>query len=152
MNKTKMFTEGMIAPCGLDCSICGQALKSENPCPGCLGPDENKPDFCRERCTIITCEKLKANSYRFCDECPDFPCDACTERETRYMSKYPVRESPAANIADIRKLGMDEFLIRQRDKWTCKLCGEIICVHTGICRGCGKEYRAADMEHELQAQ
>ncbi|HBU11199.1 MAG TPA: hypothetical protein DEB31_00200 [Clostridiales bacterium] len=96
--------------------MCSQALISENPCPGCLGPDEDKPDFCRERCTIITCIKLKDNGYRFCDECADFPCDACTERETRYMSQYPMRESPAANIADIRRLGMDAFLKRQSEQ------------------------------------
>ncbi len=137
MDNTIMFTENMVAPCGLDCSLCGQALKAEGSCPGCLGPDEGKPAFCRERCSIITCAKLKSSGYRFCDECSEFPCDACAERESRYMSQYLMRESPFSNIADIRRLGMDDFLTKQREKWTCKLCGGVICVHTGIC---GKEY------------
>ena len=131
----------MIAPCGLDCSLCKRALWRENACPGCLGPDENKPDFCLNGCTIINCAKLKEGGYRFCDECADYPCEACQERENRYMSQYPARESPAENISDIRKLGMDAFLIKQREKWSCKECGGVICVHTGICGGCGKAVR-----------
>ncbi len=137
-----MFTENMIAPCGLDCSICEHALKSEKPCPGCLSPGENKTDFCKDACPIIHCQKLKENKYRFCDECADFPCDACTERENRYMSKYPMRESPTANIEDIRRMGMNEFLVKQRQKWSCTICDGVICVHTGICSGCGEEYHA----------
>ena len=35
-----MFTVEMIAPCGLDCSLCAYAQKKGNPCPGSKGPDE----------------------------------------------------------------------------------------------------------------
>ena len=77
----------MIAPCGLDCSICKRALTETNPCPGCLGPDENKPEFCRERCRIILCRKRTDNGYHFCDECPDYPCTDVMEKENRYTSK-----------------------------------------------------------------
>ena len=69
-----MFTKDMIAPCGLDCSICKRALAESGRCAGCRGPNDNKPEFCSERCGIILCEKRKANGYSFCDECPDFPC------------------------------------------------------------------------------
>ena len=69
-----MLTADMIAPCGLDCSICCRALRKDRPCPGCNGPDENKPEFCAKRCGIILCRKRRENRYRFCDECPDFPC------------------------------------------------------------------------------
>lgn len=53
-----MFTEEVIAPCGLDCSLYWKAHDRESPCGGCLGPEENKPDFCRSRCTIILCGRL----------------------------------------------------------------------------------------------
>ena len=36
-----MFTVEMIAPCGLDCSLCSYAQKKVIPCPGCSGPNEN---------------------------------------------------------------------------------------------------------------
>ena len=38
--KKDMITAEMIAPCGLDCSLCKRAQAEENPCPGCHGPDE----------------------------------------------------------------------------------------------------------------
>lgn len=135
-----MFTEEMIAPCGLDCSLCTRAHDKENPCPGCLGPDENKPEFCRCRCPIIQCERLRENWYRFCDECPEYPCEPCQERETRYMSQYALQESPRENLEMIRREGMESFLRRQRERWTCKDCGGPISVHDGVCAGCGKEY------------
>ena len=35
---------------------------------------------------------------------------------------------------------MDAFLERERRQWTCPACGGIICVHTGVCSGCGRQY------------
>ena len=68
-----MFTANMIAPCGLDCSICKRVLAETSPCAGCRGPNDNKPEFCSSGCGIILCEKRRANAYSLCDECPDFP-------------------------------------------------------------------------------
>ena len=53
--KNERITAQMIAPCGLDCSICKRALAETDPCPDCLGPDEHKPEFCAKRCGIILC-------------------------------------------------------------------------------------------------
>ena len=135
-----MFTADMMAPCGLDCSLCKRALAEENPCPGCLGPDENKPEFCAKRCGIILCLKRRENGYRFCDECPDFPCADVMEKETRYTAKYPLYESPVGNIREIRETGMEAFLAKERRRWTCGDCGSPVCVHDGLCSGCGKQY------------
>ena len=126
----------MVAPCGLDCSICSRAQIENNPCPGCNGPDENKPDFCANRCGIILCRKRKENGYAFCDECPDYPCEDVMEKENRYTSRYPLRESPLENLRMIREMGMEAFLEKERRLWTCDKCGSPISVHTGICSGC----------------
>lgn len=131
-----MFTADMIAPCGLDCSICSMAQRETDPCPGCNGPDENKPDFCANRCGIILCRKRKDNGYTYCDECPDYHCEDVMEKENRYTSQYPLRESPLENLRMIRELGMEAFLEHQRKEWTCENCGSPINVHTGICSGC----------------
>lgn len=133
-----MFTERMIAPCGLDCSLCSQAHLAENACAGCMGPDENKPEFCSQKCNIIKCEMLLNNRYRFCDECPKFPCEELSERENRYMTEYPLQESPFTNLRMIREKGMDAFLQEEREKWTCKECGGVISVHNAVCSQCGK--------------
>lgn len=146
-----MFTENMIAPCGLDCSLCQQAHSREAPCPGCLGSDEDKPDFCSAQCAIIHCGTRKARSYRFCDECPEFPCEAARERENRYMSQYVLRESPFGNLREIRQNGMDAFLRRQKERWSCGQCGGVVSVHTGLCRDCGKQYDAASFPAEAGA-
>ena len=140
--KSNLFTAAMVAPCGLDCSLCKRALAETDPCPGCHGPDENKPEFCSRKCGIILCRKRLENGYTFCDECPDYPCEYVREKETRYTSKYPLYESPAENLRDIRKVGLECFLENQRSKWTCGECGEAVPVHTGICTGCGKQYGA----------
>ena len=133
-----MFTPDMIAPCGLDCSLCSMAQRKDAPCPGCNGPDENKPEFCSSRCGIILCQQRKENGYAYCDECPDYPCDDVMEKETRYTSSYPLKESPLENLQRIRKIGMEAFLEAERKQWSCPDCGSPVSVHTGICSGCGK--------------
>ena len=133
-----MFTADMIAPCGLDCSLCKRALQREDPCPGCLGPDDRKPPFCSEKCGIVRCAARRENGWRFCDACPDFPCADVMEKETRYTSKYPRRESPLENLRASREGGMEAFLEKERAAWTCPSCGSPVCVHTGRCGGCGR--------------
>lgn len=137
MDQAYLFTERMIAPCGLDCSLCQATLKEENPCPGCNGSDENKPLFCRERCGIILCEKRRNNQYKYCDECPDYPCADVMEKENRYTSAYPRKESPLENIRLIREIGIEAFLEKERKEWSCRVCGGPVCVHTGLCASCG---------------
>ncbi|MCR4655764.1 MAG: DUF3795 domain-containing protein [Lachnospiraceae bacterium] len=134
-----MFKAEMVAPCGLDCNICSQALLTTDPCPGCNGPDENKPEFCAKHCGIILCEKRHENGYRFCDECPDYPCDDVMEKENRYTSRYPHRESPLANLRMIRGKGMEAFLDHERKSWTCPVCGNPFSVHHWACVRCGAE-------------
>ena len=137
-----MFTEDMIAPCGLDCSLCTAAHQKENPCKGCTGPDEYKREFCSTRCAIIQCMK-KGQRYRFCDECSQFPCEFIHERENRYQSQYVLKESPLTNLKNIRAHGMDWFLKQERQKWTCPVCGGVLSVHDGVCSKCGKKYDQA---------
>ncbi|MDL2206348.1 DUF3795 domain-containing protein [Eubacteriales bacterium OttesenSCG-928-N13] len=135
-----MFTENMIAPCGLDCSLCSQAHRTQDPCMGCLGPNANKPEFCSTWCGVIRCERRKRNHYRFCDLCPVYPCEHITERENRYASDYALTESPISNLRAIREQGMDAFLKEQSQAWTCASCGGVISVHDGLCSKCKKQH------------
>ena len=109
MEKEKITAE-MIAPCGLDCALCKRALEKVNPCPGCLGPDENKPAFCASECGIILCRKRKENRYAYCDECPDYPCAGVMEkRKTGIRRSIRSHESPGENLRKIRESGMEPF-------------------------------------------
>ncbi len=133
-----MFKADMVAPCGLDCNICSQALLENDPCQGCNGPDEHKPEFCALRCGIILCEKRRRNGYKYCDECSDYPCADVMEKENRYTSQYPHRESPLDNLKMIREKGMDAFLEYERQHWTCPDCGSPFSVHNRTCYKCGR--------------
>lgn len=136
MDNISTFRAEMIAPCGLDCNICSHALLDNNPCQGCNGPDNGKPEFCAKFCGIILCQKRKENGYKFCDECPNYPCDDVMERETRYTSQYPHRESPIDNLRTIRDFGMDAFLEQEQQNWTCPNCGSAFSVHHRSCGRC----------------
>ena len=135
-----MIRAEMIAPCGLNCSLCGLHLRGEQPCQGCNGPDECKPDCCRVKCAIVHCEIRKKQPDGFCDTCPRFPCADVMEKETRYSNAYPMVETPIGNLASIRQKGMEAFLSQERERWTCPDCGAVICVHDGVCSGCGASY------------
>ena len=135
----KHFKPEMVAPCGLDCNICSQALIENDPCPGCNGPDENKPEFCAKYCGIILCQKRRENGYQYCDECPDFPCEDVMEKENRYTTQYPHRESVLENLRMIREKGMDAFLDHQREHWTCPDGGNTFSVHNRTCIACGRK-------------
>lgn len=134
-----MFTPSMIAPCGLDCSLCLFAHAKEKPCLGCNADSDSKPEFCKSWCTVIPCEKRLRGGYTYCDECPDYPCRAINDLEARYTSAYPLKESPIQNLRDIRALGMEAFLERERETWSCGKCGGPVCVHNGLCRDCGEK-------------
>ncbi len=134
-----MFKANMIAPCGLDCNICSQALLKNDPCPGCNGPDNHKPEFCAMYCGIILCRKRRENGYQYCDECPDYPCGEVMEKETRYTTQYPHRESPLENLQTIREHGMDTFLKNEESMWTCPTCGKPFSVHDRCCPHCGEK-------------
>ena len=132
----------MIAPCGLNCALCKRALLADDLCPGCNGPDEHKPDYCATKCGVPRCEKRKTLPDRFCDQCPDYPCADIMEKETRYANAYRMLESPIGNLAYIRQHGMEAFLKRETERYTCPDCGGTICIQQSVCAVCGKRYTA----------
>lgn len=126
-----LFTKEMIAPCGLDCSVCIARLEKTPPCPGCWSKEEGKPEHCARLCEIAFCEHRKELKDGYCDKCPDYPCAHILKMENKYQHDYPLKESLMDNLAEMRRLGMDEFLRNESEKWCCVHCGGIICVHTG---------------------
>lgn len=134
-----MLSENMIAPCGLDCALCKYALKKDDPCHGCLSTDDSKPDFCETKCEVARCERRPSLIDRFCDTCERYPCAKMMELEKRYANKYTMVESPIGNLDLIRREGMDAFMSKEEKRWRCA-CGGVICVHTGVCAACGRQY------------
>lgn len=125
----------MIAPCGLDCSLCVAALRKEEPCPGCWGEGGGKSEHCAKLCKIKFCPEREKLSDGYCSQCSRYPCEYLLALEDKYQHQWPLKESPVGNLELIKKVGMAEFLRQEAEQWRCPECGKIICVHTGTCSG-----------------
>lgn len=133
--------EELIAPCGMNCSVCFSYLAMKNDlqrkgfrrkyCPGCIPRGEH--------CTHMAnrCEVVGKGLVRFCYECDDFPCRRLKDLDKRYRTKYHM--SMIENLTQIRELGMARFLETEEAKWRCPDCGDVISCHNGLCLGCGLE-------------
>ncbi len=75
----------------------------------------------------------------YCYQCDEFPCKRIEKLDKRYREKYHM--SVIENLENIRDYSLVQFLENEKMKWTCRECGEIICVHDGSCIGCGKKYK-----------
>ena len=131
-----MTTEaGLIAPCGMNCSICLAYQRTKNHCPGCRGDDTIKQVSCKQ-CSITKCELLLATESSFCYECPKFPCRRLKDLDKRYRTKYGM--SMLENLAYIRDNGLCAFVEKESERWRCPSCGATICVHRRVCPSCGE--------------
>lgn len=124
-----MITKDSIAPCGMNCALCSAFQRPSKPCDGCRGNDENKSRSC-SRCAIRLCE----NKEKFCYECDDFPCKRLTDLDDRYQTRYGM--SMLDNLHFIKTLGLREFVIKEENKWACKKCHQLICIHDHTCPQC----------------
>ena len=130
----------LIAPCGMNCGICASYLAMKNYlkkkgvrkkyCLGCL-PGGMNCHYKRQ------CDRLGKGIVQFCYECVDFPCRLLKTLDKRYRTLYHM--SMVENLQYIKEHGLEQFLIREQEKWRCPHCGETICCHNGICFNCGLE-------------
>ena len=111
--------EELIAPCGMNCSLCIAYQFKEKDinkqgfhkkyCPGCIPRRENCKHM-RDRC-----ELLAKGSIRFCFECENFPCKRLKALDKRYSTKYHM--SMIENLDYIKEFGMEKFLTKEGAKW-----------------------------------
>lgn len=130
--------EILIAPCGMNCSLCGAYLAKQydlqkygikrSYCDGCIPRGKNCLHMARH------CEKLANGRQRFCYDCNSFPCKRLKALDKRYSTRYNM--SMIENLTKIKEKGMDEFLRSQEEKWVCPSCGGIISCHNGQCPNC----------------
>jgi hypothetical protein len=126
----------MIAPCGMNCSLCMAHFREKNKCLGCR---MNNPNITHtQTCSIKNCECLKETKSNFCYECKKYPCLKIKRLDKRYKEKY--RMSMIDNLNNIESNGLEKFLASELKKWTCKKCGTIICVHKDTCLNCNSKY------------
>jgi hypothetical protein len=138
-NSSNVITPALIAPCGMNCGLCHAYLRNKNVCPGCGGDDDLKAKS-TVMCRIKNCETRKAGEFKFCYECREFPCFLIKRIDKRYRAKYAM--SMIDNLETIKQVGIREFVSREKEKWICANCGNIICVHKKNCIFCGYDWRS----------
>lgn len=124
----------IIAPCGLNCSLCRAYMRERKPCPGCRGDESSKSNACLT-CAIKNCEELAAGGHEFCSSCDRFPCSDLMHLESRYKDNYGV--SILANLERIKAIGVRRFVAEETARWSCPECGALLCMHKPQCLNCG---------------
>lgn len=125
----------MIAPCGMNCELCVSRQREKKKCPGCRGGDGHKPAGC-VNCTVRNCPRLPKSG--FCYDCGQY-CTRLKSLDKRYRTSYGM--SMLDNLENLRTLGMEAFLDREKTRWTCPHCGAVLCVHRDICLSCGIKWK-----------
>ncbi len=132
----ELIPDKMIAPCGMNCGLCIGHIREKNKCPGCREIDAYKSSYGRE-CHIRSCQILKNNNWKYCSEkCEKYPCSRLKNIDKRYRTKYGM--SMIENLGNIEKLGIEKFVESEQNRWKCRQCGELLCVHRNVCIKCGK--------------
>jgi hypothetical protein len=122
-----------IAPCGVICDICLGFQREINKCVGCLSSG-NKPYHCTV-CSIKSCPEKDGDENLLCNTCEKFPCRRIKDLDMRYITKYG--ESPIQNLKLINEIGLNDFILQEKEKWRCGACGNLLCVHRELCLNCG---------------
>jgi len=132
-----MMKKELIAPCGMNCNICKYHYREKNTCFGCREENEKNP-ITRFHCAVRCCTILKDRKWEVCFvTCEKYPCKRLKALDKRYSTKYHM--SMFENLTYIEEKGMDKFLEKEVEKWTCPECGGIVTCHGGMCLNCGFE-------------
>lgn len=142
MNRKKnTIPTDLIAPCGMNCRLCWGYLREKNTCPGCLRIDQRECQKSKHRtsCIIRDCEHFKAGGNRYCsDKCEKYPCYRLKQLDKRYRTKYGM--SMIDNLNMISEHGIRHFIQKEKEKWACPGCNELLSVHKPACTNCGHQW------------
>lgn len=127
------FDKSQIAPCGMNCGTCIAYLREKNRCPGCRVYSDDKAVSVK-RCSVIHCTDLELSSSKFCYDCEKYPCKRIKQLEKRYSTKYGT--SFIENLAIIKEEGIENFLVFESGRRSCKKCGSVLSVHRNHCLVC----------------
>lgn len=133
MSKKLPFDPELIAPCGMNCTICRDYLLAK--CTGCRIRNK-KCAFIKKRCEDNL--KLLKGEVDYCFECQCFPCEALRKLDHKYHERYGM--SMIDNLRIIKVEGIHQFTLIQNHRYRCSECGHMISVHDQKCLYCGRKY------------
>jgi hypothetical protein len=132
--------------CGLFCGACENLLVSEkgevekaakewNVEPediNCFGCKSEKNAICCIDCDFKKC--CESKNIDFCFQCKNFPCLKLIEFKN---DKYPHHSIVLKNLASLNEKGLKEWLIIQKNRWSCSKCGIRFTWYDEQCKKCG---------------
>jgi hypothetical protein len=124
----------LIAPCGMNCRLCMAHQREKNHCPGCRVKHRDESEY-RLNCIIRNCDFFVSGKAKYCFACEKHPCRRLKQLDKRYRNRYHM--SMLENLATIRDLGVRAFIKREKEKWTCPTCSNLVSVHRPHCLSCG---------------
>jgi|TARA_B100000315_G_scaffold119033_1_gene109094 hypothetical protein len=136
----------LIAPCGMNCSICSNYLACVNnlnksQCAGCRTSNK-KCAYLFEKCTGIN-HSLEGNANaKFCFECDQYPCKGIERMDRRYRENYKI--SVTDNLEYIKEYGIKVFLAEQYKDHKCSRCNGLVSVHNKKCFRCDTVTKLVD--------
>lgn len=157
--------EGLAAACGTYCGACPAYLAKHNDdyikkkqqkefssepqkahngippsnwmdgllCDGCLSGGRLAPHC--QRCNIRLCALDKQKDAR-CANCEELPCQRITNLIN--MGNYRHRAEYLPNLEKIRRIGVQEWVKYEEERWRCPQCGLPLSWYDAECVGCGE--------------
>jgi len=128
----------LIAPCGMDCGVCGAYLAYSNGVPRkrgailhCVGGRARG-----KQCAYLKdhCAAIKTGEVQFCYEWAEYPCERLRVLDSRYRKRYGM--SLIENLDLIREASVQALIERQQVRYGCAACGQLRSVHNGRCYVC----------------
>ena len=95
-----------IAPCGINCAVCGRYRRKRNGCDGCRERAERKSVIC----SMKNCQNEARADASTCAGCGKLPCRRVRGFYERYLRVTAGYVSVVENLRRIEADGMDAFL------------------------------------------
>jgi len=102
-------------------------------CDGCLSGGVLAA-HCKT-CQIRLCAADKQKDSR-CSDCQELPCYRITSLIN--MGAYLHRKEYLPNLSKIREMGVQEWVKKEKERWSCSQCGRPISWYDAKCPGCGE--------------
>ncbi|MCF8228811.1 MAG: DUF3795 domain-containing protein [Bacteroidales bacterium] len=128
----------LIGSCGIFCSACYSYQKGT--CLGCGSENRNQQRISKWNCRIRNCCKQEKH-LNYCFECKEFPCDKILKFVKSHPKdkKYTYRHQAIQNLADLKAMGISQWLLEQQQKYTCGDCGGQVIFYDDFCVDCKKK-------------
>jgi hypothetical protein len=80
---------------------------------------------------------------QYCFDCSEYPCG---DLKAMVADPYPHHHSVILDLDRMKEVGINTWLSEQKDRWSCKSCGESFCWYSETCSKCGKKVMSCKEE------